>query len=112
MKTSVVVLEPARRFLQLLEPKLRAKAYRTLALLEELGSALSFPHSRKIIGTEKLYELRIKQASNICRLFYFQYGKELYVVLSGFVKKTDKTDRQEIERAIRFMNEYLEEKNE
>ncbi|MEI6385580.1 MAG: type II toxin-antitoxin system RelE/ParE family toxin [Spirochaetota bacterium] len=112
MNYSVLVLEPAKEFLSQLEPKLRAKAFRTIGLLADFGQILSLPHSRKIAGTEKLYELRVKQATNICRLFYFFKGSGVFVVLSGFVKKTDRTDRNEIERAQRLMQQFMEEEDE
>jgi len=111
MNFSVVVSEEARAFLLSLEVKLRAKAFRTIELLQAYGPLLGMPHSRKIVGTDSLHELRVHQGSNICRLFYFYKGNELYVIVSGFVKKADKTDKREIERAVRFMNEYLEEDN-
>jgi phage-related protein len=61
---------------------------------------------------EKLFELRVRQATNICRLFYFFRGSEVFVILSGFVKKTDKTDRNEIERARKLMRQFMEEESE
>jgi phage-related protein len=111
MHYEVAVLDQAREFLTNLETKLWAKAYRAINLLEQFGPLLKLPHSRKIVGTEELYELRAKQGTNICRLFYFWYNDEKYVVLSGFVKKQDKTDPKEIGRALNIMRTYVEEKN-
>ena len=108
MSYSVVLLKKAEEFLDELEPKLAAKAFREMELLKEIGPMLSFPHTRKIEGTEKLYELRVKQGTNICRLFYFSTGKTIYIITSGYIKKTNKTDKDEIKRAVRLMNEYLE----
>jgi phage-related protein len=88
MVHKIVILEEAKNFLDLLEPKMMAKSYRTIKMLGDFGPALTLPHSRKIVGTEDLYELRIQVATNICRLFYFYYNDELYVILSGFIKKT------------------------
>jgi phage-related protein len=112
MGYSVVLLKKAEEFLDILEPKLAAKAFREIELLKEIGPMLSFPHIRKIEGTEKIYELRVKQGSNICRLFYFSKGKMIFIITSGYIKKTTKTDKEEIKRAIRLMNEYLEENDE
>ncbi len=111
MQYYVIVLGPAKNFLADLELKLRAKSYRTIKLLEEFGPSLTLPHSRKIIGTDSLYELRIQQSTNICRLFYFYHKEKIYVVLSGFVKKKDKTDKAEIDKALNIMKLYLEEEN-
>ena len=110
MAYDVVILEDAKNFLDTLEPKMMAKSYRTIQMLSEFGPALTLPHSRKIVGTEDLYELRIQVATNICRLFYFYYNNELYVILSGFIKKQDKTDPKEIAKALKIRRQYFDEK--
>lgn len=71
MKFKIQLLEPAEEFLLKLENKLKAKAFRTIELLGEFGPELREPFSKKIQGFEGLFELRIKQSSNICRFFYF-----------------------------------------
>ena len=110
MEYEVVLLKEVRNFLDTLELKLKAKSYRTINLLSIFGPILTLPHSRKITGTKDLYELRVQQANNICRLFYFYYEKQIYVILSGFVKKRDKTDKGEIEKALRIKEVFLKEK--
>ena len=66
----------------------------------------------KIIqGTRGLYEARIQLGSDIWRVFcFFDQGK-LVILLNGFVKKTQKTPRKEIDKALALMNSYYEEKN-
>jgi phage-related protein len=66
------------------------------------------PHSRKIAGAKDLYELRVKQGSDICRLFYFAIDDVCFIALSGYVKKRQKTDAEEIERALRIQREIKE----
>ncbi|MFP4377782.1 MAG: type II toxin-antitoxin system RelE/ParE family toxin [Spirochaetales bacterium] len=56
-----------------------------------------------------VWELRTKQRSNIVRMFYFVKERTAYVITSGYVKKTDKTSRVEIERAIRLMADFMED---
>jgi phage-related protein len=107
MAFDVRLLEPAVEFLRTIEPKLRAKAFRTIELLREFGPELPMPHARKLSGHE-LFELRVRQGSNICRLFYFVEGESVFIVTSGYIKKTEKTDRREIERALRLKAEYLQ----
>jgi phage-related protein len=110
MAYEVNILETAKDFLDNLEPKLRAKSYRTIQMLARFGPVLTLPHSRKIVGTEDLYELRVQQGNNICRLFYFYYNKEIYILLSGFIKKQQKTDLKEIEKALDIRKKYVEDK--
>jgi phage-related protein len=62
---------------------------------------------KNIKGTKGLYEIRIEYQSNIYRIFCcFDKGK-LVVLLNGFQKKTQKTPANEIEKAEKLMNEYL-----
>lgn len=106
MTFEVILLEPAVDFLRTVEPKLRAKAFRTIELLKEFGPQTPMPHARKLTGYE-LFELRVRFGSNICRLFYFPDEGTAFVIASGYIKKTNKTDKREIERALRFKAEYV-----
>jgi phage-related protein len=58
-----------------------------------------------------LYEARIKLGSNIWRVFCFFDEGKLVILLNGFVKKDQKTPKKEIDKAVRLMKEYYEEKN-
>ena len=65
---------------------------------------------KHITGTDGLYEVRIEYQSNIYRVFScFDEGK-LVVLFNGFQKKTEKTPRNEIEKALKLKNEYFENK--
>jgi len=64
-----------------------------------------------ITGTNGLYEIRIEYQSNIYRIFcYFDKG-QLVVLFNGFQKKTQKTPKNELEKALRLMEEYFQQKN-
>ncbi len=69
------------------------------------------PHAKKLSGYP-LCELRVRQASNILRVFYFAIVGTTYVVTSGFLKKSDRTSRSEIEPAMRLRAAVLEERDE
>jgi len=58
-----------------------------------------------------LYEARIKLGSNIWRVFCFFDDGKLVILLNGFVKKSQKTQKKEIDKAARLMQEYYNEKN-
>lgn len=62
-------------------------------------------------GTDGLYEARIQLASNIWRVFCFFDNGKLVILLNGFQKKTQKTPKKEIEKALRLMNQYYQEKS-
>ena len=106
MAYEVHLLETAEQFLNELEVKLRAKTFRSLSLLEHFGPRLPMPHAKQLVGHE-LYELRVRQGSNIVGLFYFFEREAIIVVTSGYRKKSDRTDRREIERALRLKERHL-----
>lgn len=57
-------------------------------------------------GTTGLYEIRVQMGSNIYRIFCFFDKGELIVLANGFQKKSQKTPKSEIERALKIKNEY------
>lgn len=99
---------PVQDFLYSLEPKLRAKAFNDIELLQKIGKDLKEPYVKPIKGKKNkgLYELRIKFSSDIARIFYFTYYNNKYVLLHGFIKKTMKTPEKEIDKARKYMEDY------
>jgi phage-related protein len=64
-----------------------------------------------IIGYDGLFEIRIEYQSNIYRIFCCFDKGQLVVLLNGFQKKTQKTPKEEIDRAMRLKKEYFQIKN-
>ena len=66
------------------------------------------PYVKPVKGKygKDLYELRIKFANDIARIFYFTYYHNKFVLLHGFIKKTMKTPHSEIKRAQEYMEDY------
>jgi phage-related protein len=62
-------------------------------------------------GTKGLYEIRVEVGSNIYRIFSFFDKGNIVVLGNAFQKKSQKTPKQEIERALKIMEEYNHEKN-
>lgn len=63
-------------------------------------------------GYKGLYEIRVEVSSNICRIFSFFDKGNLVILANAFQKKTQKTPKQEIERALKIMEEYQNELSE
>lgn len=61
---------------------------------------------KHIEGTDGLYEIRVQQGSDIFRIFCFFDEGKLIVLANGFQKKTQKTPKSEIEKALKIKNEY------
>ena len=53
-----------------------------------------------------IFELRTKQGSNITRIFYFFFVGKKAIITNGFVKKTQKTPKVEIELAKKYKADY------
>ena len=61
-------------------------------------------------GTDGLYEIRVEVGNNIFRIFCCFDEGSLVILFNGFQKKTQKTPKQQIERAKKLMKEYYNEK--
>lgn len=66
---------------------------------------------KHIKGTKGLYEVRVEIGNNIYRIFSFFDKGNLVVLGNAFQKKTQKTPKQEIEKALKIMEEYQNEKD-
>ena len=91
------------------ERKVQDKIIKVLDIIEQIDRIPS-TYLKYIEGTNGLFEVRIKLGTNIFRIFCFFDGNKFVILLSGFQKKTQKTPKGEIERAVRLMSEYYEEK--
>lgn len=90
--------------------KIQDKIFKVIEIIE------TYQHVPKtylapIKSQKRLFEARIKLGSNIWRVFCFFDKGKLVILLNGFTKKTQKTPKKEIDKAVRLMKEYYEEKN-
>ncbi len=89
--------------------KVKAKIIWTLELIEEL-ERIPETYLKHIENTDGLFEIRIQQGSDIFRIFCFFDEGQLIILANGFQKKTQKTPKSEIEKAIKIKREYESEK--
>lgn len=76
---------------------LRAR-FRALTLRIEIhGPNLGMPHTRAL--GDGLFEIRAKGEEGIGRAFFCTLVGRKVVILHGFVKKTDKTPKRELDKA-------------
>jgi phage-related protein len=61
-------------------------------------------------GTNGLYEIRVEFQGSIYRIFCCFDEGQLVVLFNGFQKKSQKTPSGELEKAVKIMNEYFDEK--
>jgi len=67
---------------------------------------------KHVEGNEGLYEMRVKVGSDIYRIFCCFDKGNLVILFNGFHKKSDKTPRQEIDRANKLRLQYYGSKKE
>lgn len=95
---------PVKEFIDNLKPNAKSKVINTLDLLSEFGIRLGPPKAKKVQGTE-LWELRMLGKDNI-RIFYVAKTNKTFLLLHGFFKKKQKTDKKEINQALERLNEH------
>jgi phage-related protein len=86
------------------------KIYWTINLIESVPM-VSEKFLKKLAGTDGLFEIRIEVGSDIFRIFCIFDDRRLVILLNGFAKKTQKTPKREIDRALRLKEQYYEEKS-
>lgn len=91
------------------KPKVREKILWTFWIIETLPHVPT-NYFKHLEGTDGLYEIRVKMGSDIFRIFCFFDKGKLIVLGNGFHKKTQKTPKSEIEKAIKIKKEYESEK--
>jgi phage-related protein len=96
-------------FLQKQPIKVQNKIFKILDAIETL-ERIPTNYLKLITETKGLYEARIQVGSDIWRVFCFFDSGRLVILLNGFQKKTQKTPKNEIEKAIRLMREYYDNK--
>lgn len=83
--------------------KLLIAGFRKLSHSELHG----FPLTRQIHGEDNLYKLRVG-GTNIARAFFFFRPDREIIVTNGYVKKQEKADQTEIQRAIQYKRDWEE----
>ncbi len=97
---------PVKELLDSLDGKAAQKIIWVLNLLEDMDNIPSL-YFKKLIGSDGIWECRIKYGSNIYRIFCFILDNSGVVLTHGFIKKTQKTPASEIERAEKYKSDFI-----
>lgn len=97
-------LEPAKRFIESLSNKDKAKVIHVIEKFSAMGNALRRPSSAYL--RDDILELRITGQDNQLRILYFFFSGDKAVLSHGFVKKTMKVPDKEIDLAIEHKEDY------
>jgi phage-related protein len=85
--------------------KVKLKILWTLDMIEEV-QRVPETYLQHMENTDGLYEVRVQQGSDIFRIFCFFDTGKLVVIINGFQKKSQKTPKKEIDRALKIKEEY------
>jgi len=109
IRTVIAFKDYFKEFLLKQPQKVQDKIFKIIEIIE-YQQRIPERFLKHIEGHKGLYETRIMVGSNIWRVFCFFDEGNLVILLNWFQKKTQKTPKSEIDRAILLMNEYYNEK--
>ena len=93
---------PVKEFIEKLGKADKAKVIWIIDLLAEYGIHLTMPHSRPL--GQDLWELR----ADAGRIFYFTTSGRQFILLHGYIKKSQRTPARELDTARRRVREFKE----
>jgi phage-related protein len=109
VRTIIFYQDHFAEFFRLQRQKVKDKILWTLRLIETI-ERVPEEYLKHLAGTDGLYEVRVKQGSDIFRIMCFFDEGKLIVLTNGFQKKTQRTPKSEIEKALKIKKQYEEEK--
>ena len=89
--------------------KVKEKISWTIDLLED-HERIPEIYLKHLEGNEGLYEIRVHLGNDEIRIFCFFDKGQLVILANGFYKKSQKTPKKEIEKALKIKKEYENEK--
>ena len=98
--------KPVKKFLDGLNVKTKARVMRMIKILKDNGIQLREPYSKNL--GDGIFELRIQQGNDRARVLYFFMQGNNIILTNGFMKKTQKTPKKELEKAKRYRKVFLE----
>jgi phage-related protein len=110
MRTTYVFGNEFWDFYDAQEPQIQDKIDWVIGLVRSLRMVPE-KFFKQLEGTDGLFEIRVKVGSDIFRIFCFFDEGNLVILLNGFQKKTEKTPKNEIEKAERLKKKYYEDKS-
>lgn len=100
---------PVEEFLDSLGPKQAQKIAWVLRLVKELP-LVPKQYLKKLEGADDLWEVRAEFGGGASRLLGFWDAGRLIILTNGFVKKTQKAPKCEMELAAQRKRDYLNRK--
>lgn len=99
---------PVQEYINELPTKDRAKVFTYIELLRDRKGVLDQPYSKFI--RSGIRELRVDFSKNRHRIFYVTVESKKIIFLHSFLKKTQKTPKQHITKALNNYQDYKRNK--
>jgi phage-related protein len=109
LRTIILYKNYFSEFYEKQKQKVKDKILWTFRIIET-QQQIPTDYLKHMEGTEGLYEIRVQQGNDIFRVFCFFDEGRIIVLSNGFQKKTQKTPKNEIEKALKIKKEYETEK--
>ncbi len=97
------------RFYDNLDQKVQEKIDWVFELIKTV-QIIPSKYFQHLENTDGLFEIRIEYESNIYRVFCFFDEGNLVILINAFQKKTQKTNKSEIEMAEKLKTQYFNDK--
>jgi phage-related protein len=101
---------PVEEYLDGLTVQQRVKVLALIKQLEQHGPTLPFPYSSQVEG--KLRELRTKFGKTRLRVLYFGDANQVFQLLHGLIKDTEKLEQSDIDKGKERMLAHEEKLRE
>jgi len=109
LRTIILYKNYFSEFYEMQKQKVKDKILWTFRIIET-QQQIPTDYLKHMEGTEGLYEIRVQQGKDIFRVFCFFDEERIIVLSNGFQKKSQKTPKNEIEKALKIKREYETEK--
>lgn len=97
---------PIEDFLDSLQFKQAQRVAWVIEIIEEIDR-IPKQYFKKLINTDDIWEIRVQTGNTIFRLLSFFDGNDLIIACHGFVKKSQKVPKKEIEIAEKRKRDYF-----
>jgi len=100
---------PVNEFLETLSVEDKEDIIEKIYYLKSVGNEIRRPHGDYL--RDKVYELRVSLTNHHTRTLYFFCYEDYIVLTHTFIKKTDKVPEKEINKAIKYREDFLQRIN-
>lgn len=107
MEKVVLIHERAEKELSKFPREVRLK-FKALFEILETNGRLEMPFAKKLLGENDLFEIRVKYRGQWRAIYAYVLENEI-IILSAFVKKTQKTPLKELNTSRNRLKEYMGE---